>query len=90
MTVFFLFFFYEHFFGKFEDAVAEPRKPMLTLSNLLPHDFIFSLFPELDLFIDSGLNAAIELCVSETVTSVTKKKQINMSNKMRNEAQEKN
>ena len=32
-------FFNEHFFGKFEDTVAQPRKPMPTLSNLLPHDF---------------------------------------------------
>ena len=56
-------FFNEHFFGKFEDSVAEPRKPMLTLSNLLPRDFIFPLFPELDVFIDSGLNVAVELSV---------------------------
>jgi len=81
--------FYEHFFGKFEDTVAEPRKPMLALSNLLSHDFIFSLFPELDVFIDSGLKVAVELCVPEIVSSVTKKKQVNMPNKMRIEAQEK-
>ena len=70
--------------------MAEPRNPMLALSNLSPHDFIFSLFLELNVFIDSGLNVAVELCVPETVSSVTKKKQISMPNKMRIEAQEKN
>ena len=73
MTVFF----YEHFFGKFEDTVDELRKPMLALSNLLSNDFIFFLFPELDVFIHSGLNVPVDLCVS-------------MPNKMRNKAQEKN
>ena len=72
--------------------MAEPRNPMLALSNLSSHDFIFSLFAELNVFIDSGLNVAVELCVPETVSSVTKlkKKQINMPNKMPIEAQEKN
>ena len=40
-------FFYEPFFGKFWATAAEPRKPMLALSNLLSNDFILSLFPEL-------------------------------------------
>ena len=62
--------------------MAEPRNPMLALSNLSPHDLIFSLFLE--------LNVHVELCVPETVSSVTKKKQINMPNKMPIEAQEKN
>ena len=61
--------------------MAEPRNPMLALSNLSPHDFIFSLFLELNVFIDSGFNVAFELCVPETVSSVTKKKQINMPTK---------
>ena len=43
--------------------MAEPRNPMLALSNLSSHDFIFSLFAELNVFIDSGLNVAVELCV---------------------------
>ena len=37
-----------------------PRKPMLALSNLLSHDFIFSLFPVVDVIIDSGLDVTVE------------------------------
>ena len=33
----------------------------------------FLLFPELNVFIDSGLKVAVELCVPGTVSSVTKK-----------------
>ena len=51
--------------------MAEPRKPVLALSNLLSHDFIFSLFQVLGVFIDSGLNLAVDLCVSETAASHT-------------------
>ena len=69
--------------------MVEPSKPMLALSNLQSHDFTFSLILELNVFTDSWLSVAVELCVPETVSSVPKKKQINMPNKMRNEAQEK-
>ena len=58
-----------------------PRKPRLALSNLLSHDFIFSLFPVVDVIIDSGLN------VSEIVPNPGL---INKQTKMRSEAHERN
>ena len=48
------------FLVKVWDTVTVPRKPMLALSNLLSHDFIFSLFPVVDVIIDSGVDVAVE------------------------------
>ena len=48
------------FLVKVWDTVTVPRKPMLALSNLLSHDFIFPLFPVVDVIIDSGLDVAVE------------------------------
>ena len=67
--------------------MAVPRKPWLALSNLLSHDFIFSLFPVVDVIIDSGLNVAVNLCVSEIVPNPGL---TNKQTKMRSEAHERN
>ena len=67
--------------------MAVPRKPRLALSNLLSHDFIFSLFPVVDVIIDSGLNVAVDLCVSKIVPNPGL---INKQTKMRSEAHERN
>ena len=63
-----------------------PRKPRLALSNLLSHDFIFSLFPLVDVIIDSGLNVAVDLCAE----IVPNPGLINKQTKMRSEAHERN
>ena len=67
--------------------MAVPRKPRLALSNLLSHDFIFSLFPVVYVIIDSGLNVAVNLCVSEIVPNPGL---TNKQTKMRSEAHERN